>query len=104
MTPNLHLWLIPILPLVGAALNGFFGRRFSRQTVSAIALTFCGASFVMALWVAIQFSSLTLPHYELLAHWIRYGDFMTRFTYGFSFFRYWHWSVAAGEGLVGGPT
>jgi len=29
---------------------------------------------------------------------------MTRFTYGFSFFRYWFWSVAAGEGLVGDPT
>jgi NADH-quinone oxidoreductase subunit L len=81
MTPNLNLWLIPILPLVGAALNGFFGRRFSRQIVSAIALTFCGAAFAMALWVASQFSSLTLPHQELLAHWIRYGDFMVNFDF-----------------------
>ena len=38
MTPNPHLWLIPLLPLVGAAINGLFGKRFSRQTVSAIAL------------------------------------------------------------------
>jgi NADH-quinone oxidoreductase subunit L len=81
MTPNLNLWLIPILPLVGAALNGFFGRRFSRQVVSAIALTFCGATFLMALWVASQFSSLTLPHHELLAHWIRYGSFMVNFDF-----------------------
>ena len=27
MTPNLNLWLIPVLPLAGAAVNGFFGRR-----------------------------------------------------------------------------
>ena len=51
MTPNLYLWLIPVLPLVGAAINGLFGKRFSRQTVSAIALGFCGAAFAMALWI-----------------------------------------------------
>ena len=43
MTPNLHLWLIPLLLLTGAAINGFFGKRFSRQAVSAIALGFSGA-------------------------------------------------------------
>ena len=60
MTPNLHLWLIPVLPLVGAAINGLFGKRFSRQTVSAIALGFCGAAFAMVLWILAQFSSLDL--------------------------------------------
>ena len=37
MTPDLHLWLIPVLPLVGAAINGFFGKKFSRQTVAGLA-------------------------------------------------------------------
>ena len=60
MTPSLHLWLIPILPLIGAAINGFFGRRLSRQTVSAVALTFCGAAFLMGLYVAARFPSLEL--------------------------------------------
>jgi NADH-quinone oxidoreductase subunit L len=81
MTPSLHLWLIPILPLIGAAINGFFGRRFSRQTVGAIALAFCGGAFLMALFVAARFSSLTLPHIELLAHWIRSGAFMVDFEF-----------------------
>ena len=81
MTPNLYLWLIPVLPLVGAAINGLFGKRFSRQTVSAIALGFCGAAFVMALWIAAQFSSLTLPHVERLASWIRAGDFQADFAF-----------------------
>jgi NADH-quinone oxidoreductase subunit L len=81
MTPNLHLWLIPVLPLVGAAINGLFGKRFSRQTVVAIALGFCGAAFVMALWIAFQFSSLSLPHVELLASWIRAGDFQVDFAF-----------------------
>jgi len=81
MTPSLHLWLIPVLPLIGAAINGFFGRRFSRQAVSAVALSFCGAAFVMALYVAARFSSLELPHAEFLAHWIRSGNFMVNFEF-----------------------
>jgi len=83
MTDSLHLWLIPLLPLLGAAINGFFGRRFSRQTISAVALTFCGAAFAMALYVATRFSSLELPHTELLAHWIRSGSFMVDFEFYF---------------------
>jgi NADH-quinone oxidoreductase subunit L len=81
MIPSLHLWLIPALPLIGAAINGFFGRRFSRQTVAAIALAFCGSSFAWVLFVCARFSSLTLPHSELLAHWIRSGDFFVNFEF-----------------------
>src|SRR5246127_3671617 len=81
MTPSLHLWLIPVLPLIGAAINGLVGRRFSRQTVSAVALSFCGAAFVMALYVAARFSSLELPHTEYLGHWIRSGTFMVDFDF-----------------------
>jgi NADH-quinone oxidoreductase subunit L len=81
MTPNLHLWLIPLLPLVGAAINGIFGRRFSRQTTAAVALGFCGAAFAIVLGVAARFSSLTLPHSEFFASWIRAGDFQADFAF-----------------------
>ena len=82
MTPNLHLWLIPILPLAGAAINGLFGKLFSRQTVAAVALTFCGAAFLMGLWVASQLSSLTLPHTDpALATWLRSGAFSVNFSF-----------------------
>jgi NADH-quinone oxidoreductase subunit L len=82
MTPNLHLWLVPLLPLAGAAINGFFGKHFSRRAVTAVALTFCGAAFAMALWIASQFSSLTLPHTDpALAMWLRSGDFTVDFSF-----------------------
>jgi NADH-quinone oxidoreductase subunit L len=81
MTPSLHLWLIPALPLVGAAINGFFGRRFSRRAVAGVALLFSGAAFLMVLYVAARFSSLDLPHSEFLAHWIRSGSFMVNFEF-----------------------
>jgi NADH-quinone oxidoreductase subunit L len=81
MNPTLNLWVIPILPLAGAAINGFFGRKSSRQAVTAVALVFSGAAFAMALWVAARFSSLSLPYQEFLAHWIRAGSFNADFAF-----------------------
>src|SRR5258708_12466493 len=79
MTPHLNLWLIPILPLAGAAINGFFGRRSSRQAVSTVGLVFSGAAFAMALWVAVQFSSLPLPSHEFFPPCIPSGTFTATF-------------------------
>src|ERR1022692_668742 len=81
MTPNPYLWLVPILPLAGAAVNGFFGRKSSRKAVTTIALFFSGTAFAMALWVAMRFSSLTLPYHEYLAHWLRSGIFQFDFIF-----------------------
>ena len=81
MNPNLNLWLIPLLPLAGAAVNGFAGRRLTREAVSIVALFFSGAAFAMALLVALRFSSLTLPYHEFFAHWIRSGTFTADFAF-----------------------
>jgi NADH-quinone oxidoreductase subunit L len=79
--PNLHLWLIPILPLIGATINGMFGKRYSRQVVTAVGWTFSGLAFAMALFVVSQFSSLSLPYTEHLATWIQSGTFHVDFAY-----------------------
>jgi NADH-quinone oxidoreductase subunit L len=81
MNPMLNLWLIPLLPLAGGAINGFFGKRLSRKAVTTIALVFSGAAFAMALWVAMRFSSLALPYHEYFAHWIRSGSFSVDFAF-----------------------
>jgi NADH-quinone oxidoreductase subunit L len=81
MNANLNLWLIPVLPLAGAAINGFLGKKSSRQAVTTIALFFSGAAFAMALWVAYRFSSLPLPHREYVAPWIRSGSFSADFAF-----------------------
>jgi NADH-quinone oxidoreductase subunit L len=80
MTPNLNLWLIPILPLAGAAINGFLGKKSSRTAVSAVGLVFSGAAFAWALSVAVRFSSVDLPYQEFVAHWIRSGNFSADFA------------------------
>ncbi len=81
MTPDLHLWIIPVLPLVGAAINGSLGRKLSRQTVAAVALLFSGAACAMVLFVASRFSWLSIPHVEFLATWIRAGKFQVDFSF-----------------------
>jgi len=81
MNPSLNLWLIPILPLAGAAINGFLGKKSSRHAVTTIALFFSGAAFAMTLWVALRFSSLALPYQEYLAPWIRAGSFSADFAF-----------------------
>ena len=79
--PDLKLWLIPVLPLVGAAINGLFGRRFKNSVVSAVALLFTGASFVYALWAALQWWHQTGPHIESLGDWIWAGNFHAQFGF-----------------------
>src|SRR5579859_2105387 len=83
-SPNFNLWLIPVLPLIGSAINGFFGKRFPRTLVATIALAFPGAAFAYALWVVSQFAALSnaqIPHIERLFPWIEANGF--RVDYGF---------------------
>ena len=82
MTPNLHLWIIPVLPLVGAAINGFLGKRFSRQTVAAVALLVQrrGVCHGAVGRVPLLFPE-RLPHIESLATWMRAGKFQVDFSF-----------------------
>jgi len=80
-TPNPDLWLIPALPLAGAAINGFFGRRSSKTAISTVSLLFCGAAFFLALWIALGFSSAAAPYVCDFAHWIRIGGFQADFSF-----------------------
>jgi NADH-quinone oxidoreductase subunit L len=50
-----HLWIIPLLPLLGAAINGFFGLKFSNNIVNTVALSSTGLSFVCAIEAVREF-------------------------------------------------
>src|SRR3982750_4368089 len=81
-TPNLNLWIIPLLPLAGAAINGLFGRRFSNKLVNAVALFFTAASFVWALAAVVRFwSAGANPIIETHGAWLHLGEFVVE--YGF---------------------
>ena len=81
MNPDLHLWLIPLVPFAGFLVNGLVGRKFPRALVTAVALV---ASLVPALQIAVivtKFSSLTLPHLENVGTWIAAGGFHASFSF-----------------------
>ena len=44
-----YLWIIPLLPLLGSALNGLFGKNWPNQVVNTVALGSTGLSFVLAI-------------------------------------------------------
>src|SRR6202521_3446112 len=75
------LCTIPLLPLAGAAINGFFGRRSSKKAISAVALAFCGLTFFVAVFIAANFSSASAPYSFPLAHWLRSGSFSVDFEF-----------------------
>ncbi|HEX9143288.1 MAG TPA: proton-conducting transporter membrane subunit, partial [Candidatus Binatia bacterium] len=79
-----HLWIIPLLPLVGAAINGLFGAKFSNQIVSAIALSSTGLSFLAAIEAAREFVTDYYPQHgdafvKPFFDWIAAGNFRAGF-------------------------
>jgi NADH-quinone oxidoreductase subunit L len=78
----MHLWIIPLLPLAGAAINGLLGKRFPKALVNTVALGSTALAFAYALWVAAQFAGLPLeqiPHIEHYATWLSAGPFSAEF-------------------------
>jgi NADH-quinone oxidoreductase subunit L len=77
------LLLVLLPPLLGAALNGFFGRRFSAGTVSVIACSAAGLSLVSALLTAWTYSHSPLDtsfYSYTYFPWLRSGDLRADFT------------------------
>jgi len=50
-----HLWLIPLLPLLGGACNGLFGKGWPNKAVNWVALGSTGLSFLVALEAVREF-------------------------------------------------
>lgn len=73
-----HIWLIPILPLIGAAINGLVGFRISKTAVGAVAVGSTGLSFLVALIAFGNLLSLDPGQRvvkSVLFTWIQAGSF-----------------------------
>jgi NADH-quinone oxidoreductase subunit L len=78
-----HLWIIPLLPLLGAAVNGIFAVRWPRSAINAIALGSTGLSFLAALEVTREFFRLNtdqIPWTHSYFTWIEAGSFHANFA------------------------
>jgi NADH-quinone oxidoreductase subunit L len=76
-----YLWIVPLLPLLGATVNGFFGAKWPNKLVNAVALTSTGLSFLCALEAVREF--LIERHGEFFHKefftWITAGNFRAGF-------------------------
>ena len=69
-----YIWLIPLVPAAGAALNGLLGiRLFSKKLSASIACTAMGVAFALSLWAFWQL--LGLPA-EARSHAVSLGDWI----------------------------
>jgi NADH-quinone oxidoreductase subunit L len=76
-----HLWLIPLIPLAGAAINGLAGRRFSKPVISLTACGAAGISFVLAVLSFFDLLRFAPDQRHLLRvyfTWIASGDFVAK--------------------------
>jgi NADH-quinone oxidoreductase subunit L len=73
LTPSLHLWLIPALPLAGFLINGLAGRRLPKSALNAVALGSVLLAFLWTLRVFAATQGLTSPHVERYFTWIASG-------------------------------
>jgi NADH-quinone oxidoreductase subunit L len=76
-----YLWLIPLLPLAGSAVNGLLGRRFPKSVIALVACGASGAAFLIAggavlslLRLAPEARHVVRPFYT----WIASGDFVAK--------------------------
>jgi NADH-quinone oxidoreductase subunit L len=73
-----HLWIIALLPVVGAAANGIFGRNWPRAAINAVALGTTGLAFIAVLELAREFATLRadqIPFIHSYFIWILAGTF-----------------------------
>jgi NADH-quinone oxidoreductase subunit L len=78
-----HLWIIPLLPLLGAAANGLFGARWKNSIINSVALGSTGLSFLAVLELLREFLRLRPEQLPLPAQkyftWITAGSFRAGF-------------------------
>ncbi|GJL78016.1 MAG: NADH-quinone oxidoreductase subunit L [Nitrospinaceae bacterium] len=77
-------WLIPLFPLIGSIINGFFGLKIGKRLVGLIACASVGLSFLTTLLVLVGF--LLLPGHDavfeqVIFQWMVAGDFTVEFGF-----------------------
>jgi NADH-quinone oxidoreductase subunit L len=75
-----NLWIIPLLPLLGSAINGLLGAKWSKPIVNSVALGSTGLSFLCAVEAVREFlSGGSQPFRKEFFDWIVAGSFRAGF-------------------------
>jgi NADH-quinone oxidoreductase subunit L len=82
-----HLWIVPLLPLLGSAINGLLGAKWPNKIVDSVALGSTGLSFACALEAVREFFGYFEVHHQAFRKeffdWIVAGNFRAGFDLQF---------------------
>ena len=71
-----YIWLIPVLPAVGALLNGLFGKKLPKKIIGGIACGVVFLSFVISVACVMELAGSEVRVFEKdYYNWIAGGDF-----------------------------
>jgi len=78
-----YLWIVPLLPLLGSALNGLFGAKWPNKIVNILAIGSTGLSFLGAIEAVHEFfdyfAQKQQPFHREFFTWIAAGNFRAGF-------------------------
>src|SRR5260370_9939202 len=78
-----YLWIVPLLPLLGSAVNGLFGAKWPNKIVNSVAIGSTGLSFLSALEAVREFLEYFAQNHQSFHKefftWIAAGNFRARF-------------------------
>src|SRR2546426_8155101 len=74
-----YLWIVPLLPLLGSAVNGLFGAKWPNKIVNGVAIGSTGLSFVCALEAVREFFDYFAQNHQPF-----HKEFFTWITAGIS--------------------
>jgi NADH-quinone oxidoreductase subunit L len=57
-----YIWLIPVLPAIGAIINGIFGKRLPKSVIHWIACSLVFASFILSVLSVAELSRMDAEH------------------------------------------
>ncbi len=98
-----NLWIIPLLPLLGAAVNGLFGKQWSQTRVNAVAISSVSLTFLAVIELAREFLALPaaqIPWVRSYAPWMIAGSFRADFSFQIDQLTLVMLGVVSGVGLL----
>ena len=76
------IWIVPLCPLLGAALNCFFGRRYSKAAVGQLAIAAMLMAFLTAIAMTVAFLGGDADHVQVtLFPWIAAGGYSANVSF-----------------------
>ena len=98
-----NLWIIPLLPLAGAAVNGLLGKQWPQSRVNAVGLSSVSLTFLAVVELAREFLALPaaqIPWVRSYAPWMVAGNFRADFNFQVDQLTLVMLGVVAGVGLL----